>query len=237
MRELKKQFCLRRDEMLLILGMELGAFIFGEILLGIVMFVQNEEEPVPVGMSMVLVVLGALFVMMGSTLALCFNYGISMCAVRRRFVPAFCAFSYLEFLLGAGIAYPLYHLERWIIRTFYARDNEVIRFGVIFDWRYILTAGIVVVALHTLIGTAFLRFGKITYIVLWAVWMIVCFGGSRIVHLQDKYKDLAPVKAAVSALRFLSGLGENSLMAAMAAVSLVLMAVSWLMLRRQQVTL
>ena len=97
MREIKRQFFMRWDELLMVLVMEAGFFLFGEIILGIVVYGVGERESIfPMGTLLALFVPLFVMVFIGmSSLPLYFNIALGMGAVRRHMVPAMLSISLL----------------------------------------------------------------------------------------------------------------------------------------------
>lgn len=240
MKELKKQlyklFCIRWDEFLILLIVELCAFAFGEIILKIVVSAAGTDDEVfPAGVVTAVITIAFVisFISLGVVSA-SFNLAVSMCSTRRRFVSAYLLVSYLEFLAVAITAYLLHLLELWILRTAYPGMRNESDIGVIFQWDYILVAGLAIVAVHITIGTLFLKFGKISIAVIWALWMLASQGGPRLYHSWDSYRNTAFVKMCMSALGIVT-ITKSGVLAGIAGLSIMLIFISWLMLRKQQV--
>lgn len=237
MRELKKQLLLRSDELLTMLLLEAGAFVFGEAILHVAVGVFGEEDEVfQLGLLMAVFMVGMCMVFMGvSSLALGFNIGVGMGASRRRFIPAFMLFTYLEFLVLAAIAKIFGYLEKWILEMAYpGMDHGDV--DIMLQWKYILVAGIAVVACNVIFGAISLKFGKVSFVILWLLWMAVIVGIPRMVQWASTNRDSVAVRACRSVLDAICSFKENGILAGIAALSAVLMLISWIMLRRQQVT-
>lgn len=223
MRELKKQWSMRWDEVLLVLGIEAGAFLFGEILIVIAVNIVGADTVFEMGTLLALMVPLFLMLFLGVTvLIVCFNTGISMGDTRKRLVPMTFAMSYLEYLMMVGIAYLLHHLELWILRVFYPEMENEMNMAVIFHWKYILPVCLVLVAVQAIFGTLVLKYGKSAFWVLWAIYMVVVIGLPRAVNHGPAAKLFTKVT-------------EAGVLAGMTAVSAVLIMVSCFMLRKQQV--
>ncbi len=229
MKNITKQFYMRWDELLMMLGIELGMFLFGEILFTVVTHIFGEEGSVfEVGTMMALFApLSILFFSGCSFLFVYFNIGISMGEVRRRFVPMILAMTYLECLLVTAGAYLLHLLEQWKFRTFYKGIENELDLGVIFQWKYILIICLAITALQAFFGMLFLKFGKSAFWVLWAVYITVLIVVPRI-------KDTAFILGNKVLINLFSS--EKILLAGAAGISIILLAVSYFFLRKQQVT-
>lgn len=236
--ELKKQFCkqlcIRWDELLLLLITELFAFALGEIILKIVVGVAGEnDEFFEAGVLAACISIAVMIAFIScNVLSICFNLAIGMCSTRKSFVSAYLLVTWLEFWAMAGTAYLLHHLELWILRAMYPGLRNEFDMGVIFQWKYMLITGLALVAANLAIGTFFLRFGKISIIIIWAFWMLACHGWPRLFH--SFYHNTEDGKTYGLTLGTVT-ITENIVLAGVAGVSMVLIFISWLMLRKQQV--
>lgn len=241
MRELKKQAVLRWDEWVFILAMEVGLFVFGEILLAVIVSQTNKDETlIPLGTLMAVMGCFIMMLTMGMTsLALCFNVGISMGSVRRRLVPMYLIFSYAEFLTAAAAAFVLHQIERFVLQTAFADRINELDMGFLFQWKYIWVFGVFMVGLIALMGAAFLKYGKIAFVILWVLW-VACAGGiSRISKLisMAKHSDSAVGRIVGRMIDFFTQITENGLLAGLLVISGMLFVLSWLMIRKKQVDL
>lgn len=222
MRELKKQWSMRWDEVLLILGAEAGSFLFGEILIAIAVNIANSETVLEMGTLLSLAIPLFLMLFMGvGVLAVCFNTGISMGDTRKRLISMTFAMSFLEYLMMAGIAYLLHHLELWILRVFYAGMENEVNLEAIFRFKYILPVCLVMVAVQAFFGTLVLKFGKSAFWIIWIIYMVAVVGLPR-------FANGAAAKMTVR-------MTESGVLAGMAAGSAVFIIVSYFLLRKQQV--
>lgn len=237
MREIKKQLLLRWDELLTILLMEAGFFLLGEILLGIVVYGLGEKESIfPIGTLLALFVPVFVMLFVGmSSLPLYFNTAVGMGAVRRHVVPAMFSISLLTNVAAVWTAYLFYHLEQWIFGMLYAGIEVEMDLRFVFRWKYILPVCLAVVGVNALMGTLFLKFGKAAFTVFWIVWMVVFIGGPRLGHLLESAYDNAFLRMCRKAVALIGGFSEKGILAAVVLVSAVLLMVSWMLLRKQQV--
>ncbi len=235
MKELKKQLTIRWDMILFMLGLEFCLFVFGEILLLCVTQIFHQDEAFEIGTIMTLVATSSILIIGDTnTLALSFNTGISMGGTRRRLVPAYFIVSYLECLSASFFAFLLYQLETWILKTFYSGMEATHVVSQCFQPKYILTASLAITALNTVFGTLFLKFGKYAFIALWILWFLCFTILPRMGRILPKYQDTVWGRACMN---LLSNLTEGRLIAGIAVLSFLLLLISWLMLRRQQVKL
>lgn len=238
MRELKKQLYMRWDELLVIFGVEAGLFVFGEVLVALIIYLDGADGTVfEIGVLCALA--GPVLIMMflgTNVMALCFNMGISMGSARRRLVPMISVMSYLECLAAAGIAYLLHHLELLIFRVFYPGLRNEMDMGFIFQWKYILAASLVIVAFQTLFGTLYLKFGQKALWIMWCIYMAIVIGGPRLIHWISHTRQTAFTQTGQAAWNFLSGITVNGVLIGLAGISVLVISISYFMLRKQQVT-
>lgn len=241
MRELKKQAVLRWDELAFILAVETGLFIFGEIMLAVIAS-QTDQDETLVPLGTLAAVMGCFVIMltMGMTsLALCFNIGVGMGSVRRRLVPMYLFFSYAEFLVMAAVAFVLHLFERFVLHTAFPDRINEFDMGFLFQWKYIWVSGFVMVGLIGLMGATFLKYGKIAFVILW-VLCVACAGGiSRISKFvcAAKQSDSAVGRILRRIIEFFIEMPENGLLAGLLVISALMLALSWLMIRKKQVDL
>lgn len=236
MRELKEQFYMRWDEMLVILCMEAGFFLFGQIILAVVINVVREKSCVQLGTLLSLFVPFFVMLFLGiGVLPMHFSIAVCLGAVRKRFVPAFFIVSFLENAVAAGVSYLLFHLENLLFRIIYPGFEIESDMQVIFQLKYLLPACLGAVALNSFFGALFLKMGKLALTVFWVIWIAVCVGGPRLVHFVEivKSKDTAMGAAFRRFFEFVQGFTESSILAGAVLVSAVLLGISWGMLRRQ----
>lgn len=238
MREIKKQIYLRWDEFISLFCLEIGFFLFGEIMLAIVIRIAHENEVFELGTLLAIVVpfFMDLFVSI-SSLASCFNYGISMCDTRKRLLPVILATTFLECFGVSMIAWLFHGLESWILRVFYPGMRNELSLSPLFQWKYILVACIVLVAIQALFGMLFLRFGKIALWSIWAIWMILCLGSTRLADFIKEYKDSVQMQAIRDICGVFSGLTETGLLVGISGICVLIILLSCFFLRKQQVTL
>ena len=237
MREIKRQFCMRWDEFLMILVMEAGFFLFGEIILWIVVYGLEEKESIfPMGTLLALFAPIFVMVFVGmSSLPLYFNMAVGMGAARRHVVPAMIGMSLLIDIGAAWTAYLFYYLEQWIFGILYAGIEVEMSLQFVFRWKYILPVCLAVVAFNVLVGALFMKYGKIAFTIFWILWMVFCIGGPRLAHLMAGAQDNAFLRVCRKIAELIGGFSERGILTAVVLVSVVLIAASWILLRKQQV--
>lgn len=237
LREIKKQFFMRWDEMVLIPVLEAGLFLFGELILVFAVRGMGETDSIfPLGtlMALTVPVFIMLFLGMGS-LPLYFNLLVGMGMTRKRLIPMIFGFSFLKNIIGMWIAYLFYHLETWMFRSAYAGIRNELDLRFVFQWKYIIPVGMVVVALDVLMGALWLKYGKKALTIFWILWMAIFIGGPRIVRMLNHGKEGVFLNVCRKIADLFSGCSESGIIILVIAVSAGLIVVAYSILCKQQV--
>lgn len=235
--DLKRQFCMRWEELVLILGMESIFFLFGEILLGIVVYGLGEKESiVPAGTILAVTIPVFLMVVMGiGSLPLCFNLSVAMGATRKRTLPASFIVSLFQNGLAVFLLYVFFWLERWIMRVAYAGIRVELDMRYLFQWKYMVPACFALSAFHALMGALVLKYGTKVFTIFWVLWMAVFIGGPRIGRMMEQGRNFPFLQVCRKAVSIVSHLSETGILLIVTGGSILLVWVSWMLLRRQQV--
>ena len=158
-----------------------------------------------------------------------------MGTTRRRLLPALFAFSILENLLCAWIVNLFCLLENWIFRTAYAGIESELDLSFVFQWKYIFTICMAVVALNTLMGALCLKYGKKVFTLFWFLFMAVFIGGTSISKMLEQGSDHGFIRMCRKALELFCGFSESGIIIFVIFISVGLMAAAYRILCRQQV--
>lgn len=158
--------------LLIVLG-----FLFGEILLFLIMFLDdNPGSWFCMGTVIALVMLlvtTVLFYGVGYTGA--FSLALSMNCTRRRFLLDYSGKILAHLVLGYLLVLGLYLLELLIGHAAFSDYPLEQELGFLTDWRVVL-AGIAGMLLSALfVGAMFGRFGRKAGLIVYLVWMFCCF--------------------------------------------------------------
>ena len=158
--------------LLIVLG-----FLFGEILLFLIMFLDdNPGSWFCVGTAIALVMLlvtTVLFYGVGYTGA--FSLALSMNCTRRRFLLDYSLKILAHLVLGYLLVLGLYRLELLVGNAAFPDYPLEQELGFLTDWRVVL-AGIAGMLLSALfVGAMFGRFGRKAGLIVYLVWMFCCF--------------------------------------------------------------
>ena len=158
--------------LLIVLG-----FLFGEILLFLIMFLEDDPGTwfcmgTVIALVMLLVTT-VLFYGVGYTGA--FSLALSMNCTRRRFLLDYSGKILAHLVLGYLLVLGLYLLELLIGHAAFPDYPLEQELGFLTDWRVVL-AGIAGMLLSALfVGAMFGRFGRKAGLIVYLVWMFCCF--------------------------------------------------------------
>ena len=158
--------------LLIVLG-----FLFGEILLFLIMFLEDDPGTwfcmgTVIALVMLLVTT-VLFYGMGYTGA--FSLALSMNCTRRRFLLDYSLKILAHLVLGYLLVLGLYRLELLVGNAAFPDYPLEAELGFLTDWRVVL-AGIAGMLLSALfVGAMFGRFGRKAGLIVYLVWMFCCF--------------------------------------------------------------
>ena len=158
--------------LLIVLG-----FLFGEILLFLIMFLEDDPGTwfcmgTVIALVMLLVTT-VLFYGVGYTGA--FSLALSMNCTRRRFLLDYSLKILAHLVLGYLLVLGLYRLELLVGNAAFPDYPLEAELGFLTDWRVVL-AGIAGMLLSALfVGAMFGRFGRKAGLIVYLVWMFCCF--------------------------------------------------------------
>lgn len=158
--------------LLIVLG-----FLFGEILLFLIMFLEDDPGSwfcmgTVIALVMLLVTT-VLFYGVGYTGA--FSLALSMNCTRRRFLLDYSLKILAHLVLGYLLVLGLYRLELLVGNAAFPDYPLEAELGFLTDWRVVL-AGIAGMLLSALfVGAMFGRFGRKAGLIVYLVWMFCCF--------------------------------------------------------------
>lgn len=183
-----KQFAmdwkLNRSSFFVLLAIQLGAFLFGSILVCIIMNV--DEDPGSwfcLGTLMSGIALAAVTLFCyGFGYAQEFNVALSMGRTRAAFMGAYTLRTVLQLLAGYALLLGLYRLELAVYPLWFAPYGNEVAFTFLTDWRCILPVFIGLVILALFIGAMYGRYGKKGLWFFYFLWMFCCFVLPRMFH-------------------------------------------------------
>lgn len=168
---------LHKNDMLLSLLTILGGFLFGAILLCIVM--RLDSDPVGwfcMGTIMALIMCAALTLFAGAfSYHSEFQLALSMGRTRTAFMGAYVLRLLLRLAVSYALVLLLYQAELALYPIFFpAYENEV-QFTFLTNWKLILPCALGLLILTMFIGAVYGRWGKKSMWIFWVIWLFCCF--------------------------------------------------------------
>lgn len=214
-----------------------GVFIFGVILHDMIQVATDADDVFPMGGFlglMGLAMIALLFV--GQDFWQAFNHAVSMSQTRKRIVPAYIisyAVCQVVFVLVLKI---LIEIERIKLAVMYPTLPYDSDFSVIFSWKVFFFIGVVCIGTGIFLGGMLLKFGKAAYVAIYIFWMLVCIGVPKLMEYSSHHENsvLGRMMRSVKAVFDDLSLGQISI--AVIAINVALIAIVWLVLRKQAVS-
>lgn len=229
MRELKKQIYLVKDNFLFTICTEIILFAVGQIMFAIAaILVEDNGEVFELGTFLAL--MAAFFVQFFSgfsILARNFNITVIMGGTRHAFVWLYALLTYVQYVVTMLLIYVFHLLELWKFRVFYPGKVLKSELSMMFQWKFILTACLAMLAFQMLIGALYLKIGKIVFWMIWAAWMVICIGGSQ---LADRLFHIV----GQTGIDFLEQISVDWLVGGGILIAVIFLAAAGAMLLRQQ---
>ncbi len=175
--DLKKFIYIKRREILVMLCVEVGLALIGEILLAIVMYTSRlTEDYFQVGSLMAII--GTVVIMFITSISSSsdFNLLLSMGLTRKRFYIINILYEIMIMALCIAVIYGTYFicaLPHRIMYNFVDWSN-VDDIGKILKPGYVLFGACMLIAFAQIMTYVFIRFKNLGFVILWCVWMI-CF--------------------------------------------------------------
>lgn len=239
MKALMDQIKLQRDIYIIGLGTTIGLFVLGTILHEVIWRLDAANTEV--------VCMGSMMSAMGILVALVFgvaphlvngyNSAISLGRTRKGFFPAYTLSVFVTALALEAVVLCLHFLERLRLRLMYPGLGIDDPMANVLNWDILLVVALLGTTLGVFIGSVITKFGKIALWIFWLLWAAVCIGSPRAVELMFHYPDSAVTKLLLRAALWIFGLGEAGLILLALVVAAVILSVSYLLLRKQQVNL
>ena len=222
----------RKAELLQFLGIVAGGYLVGLIIVFIVMNATKENSYATVG-TMLAVIVFALMHLFGISFSFMgdFNMAVSMGVTRKSFVAGYVLFNLLEIAVLEVEIILFGMFEKFMLKTAFPQASMEIDLTTLFTWKYLLGVMVVLTVLEMLLGAVILRYGVKAFWVLWAIWMIVCLAPMNIAKNEKLSGELAKLGL------FLGGkFTPQGIVALVIALTIVVAAITWNILRKQRVT-
>lgn len=227
----------RFSEILTLLGMSVFGYIFGEILLVVIMRIDQESTTFEIATMMVAIIALVSMIIMGIfQFPSQFNMAVGMGVVRKVFVPCY----YLSNVLIAAVQYGMivaaHYLENMWIQKLYPNLEKEAGIEQILFTNYTIPVILMLAAIQIMAGCCILKFGKKAFWILWAVWMLLCIAPARISDVVENNPEGNLAVAIHGIGSFFQSVSVSSMNVVILMVTVVCLVSSWLLARRQQVT-
>lgn len=162
-----------------------------------------------------------------------YNLAVSMGITRREFLIGYQLYNLLEFVIVIFGVWVLYLIEGVVAKVCFSNEPMAEYMDIIFQIKFIVPVLLVLCCLEIFVEAVTMRFGAKAWWTLWAFWMAMCLGGPKL--LVKGVKGMLP--AGMQKLGSLLVAGGPVLWVSCSAVFLVvLLIVSWNIMKKQQVT-
>ena len=223
---------IRKTELLQYLGIMLGGFVLGFVILLIIVNQSGENESATAGTMIAVILL--LFVHFFSTIISFvgeFNTAVSMGATRKNFVISYAIFNMIEITVLETGLFILGNLEKTVINQLFPGIRFEIDMTEFFAWKYMAGGVIEFTILEIFFAAVLLRFGMKAFWVLWAIWMLGALLPGNISHNEKLSKEFTKIGLMLG-----GKITSTGIFVCVAFVLFVIAVIGWRILRKQQVT-
>lgn len=220
----------------------LNVVIFGCGIVGCVLFyiiANTGDERITDWFAMGTVLAGLfsiIFLMVLSVvqMPLHFNIQIAMGSTRKQFMVSWLAVGVAEAVVAVLLVMGICFCENKVCAVLYAGLPNEINF-----LPYLLKYGVLVAAaamiLGTFAGALIMRFGRVAFWILWALWMFICLGLPGMEEAALSVPDSFYGKIGTVLMQFVRGISANTWVALAVAGSLAALAGIYGILHKQAV--
>ena len=222
----------RKAELLQFLGITAVGYLIGLIVVFIVMNVAKDNTCATAG-TMLAVTAFAFIHLFGITFSFIgdFNMAISLGETRKRFVAGYALFNLLEIAVLELEIVVFGVVEKFLLENAFPQSVMEIDLTTFFSWKYLLGTMLILETVELFFGAIILKYGMKAFWVLWAVWMIGCLVPINI----EKNEKLSGTLARLGIL--LGGkITSQGIAALVIAVTIIMVMITWKILRKQRVT-
>lgn len=231
-----KTMKLRLDELALYVAVDLGVFLLGSLLLGLITYLGGSEPDYTVfrlGTVMAWVIFCFIAIGMGMFgMSVYFNWHVGFGRTRKSFFICDMATEFCWNLLSLMMIWVLSFAEGGILKLFYGSYQEDYKglWGIGFGYMVPVLA-LLLAVMRELTGTLIMRFGNKAFWVMWAIWMIICLVPDKIASR----KNGAMAKMIEGITAWITGMSITGWAIMGSAFVILMLAVSWLLMRKQMV--
>lgn len=227
---------LRLDELALYAICNLGGFLLGCLLLALITYLGGSDDDFTVvrfGTVMAWIIFCFMSVMMGMFgMGSYFDWHVGLGRTRKSFficdLITECCFNLISLLVIGGLSLA----EGGILKAFYGSYTEdgKMLWGPWLLW-IIPVFAIVLAVVREFTGSILMRFGKKAFWVMWALWMIVCLVPGKLARNKNGVMG-EMIRKTIS---WIAGVSVTGWVVMGGALIILLLAASWLIIRKQAV--
>lgn len=239
---IRNEMRLRMDELISYIALLLGGWIFGVIVMSLVLHFGKEQEYFYLGtlMAWIFLIFIALIYSAAGIIGR-FHVVTAFGRTRKTFFPAQAIVSILFVLAGCLEIELLMQIEKnWYLFAYPDLMLESSQRGVMLSMQNnpVMAYMIITVGLSNLIAVLILKYGKKAFWVVWVFWMIGSFTippilSGMIMRKADSYWG----RIGIWITEFLKGFTYPVMAAGTIAICLLLLGASYLIVRKQQVNM
>lgn len=235
---LKKQFYVQRENEIMMIVCILAGFVLGTLMLyGITIFDRNGVNSLPVG-TMLGCVLAVTFIAIAfmTEINVYFNMEISMGCTRAQFFISFYIVYFVFSLINICLLLLLCTVENKMNALLYPQLEEAIDLiPLLAKWGIPVSAAILM--LFGFFGALMLRIGRKAFWVIWTIWMFGCIGIPQIGDAVENAPGSVLGRLGAGIMKLAGAVPVNFWLSLAAVICLISFAGSYLLVRKQQVTL
>lgn len=234
----RKQIRVLWQDHLSLMALTFGFYAFGIILFQIIMRTDRDVDSYFATGTVVGGCALALFIViiLAVQISIHFNLEISMGFTRKYFGISYFTVSYVGCLLNVGFLTVLNLAENSFLKMLYPGwSNEVNLQPYLIRWGAL--AALVLTVLGSFCGILLMRFGRKAFWTLWVLWMAGCLGIPRITDAMEDAPGSLFGKIGNAAAGFVGSIPLQNWVIFAVCASIAGLAASYLLIRRQQVTI
>lgn len=239
MKGIYERWKLQKQSLLLMLGFVAGAWLFGTILVAVIMKIVKGVEDYPLlGSVMGLIVWAACTLFYGMmTLEKSFCMAVSMGRSRKEFLLSYWIISTINTIIEVAVILLLDGIERLLAAWLYRGMPCVLDLlGQMKDWRLLLGVILLLPAFRLFMGMLVMKFQRQAFWGIWAAWMLGSIGLPRLAHFEEKNEAHPAAQMLYSLQQVFTSLGETGIFLLAVAAAVILFLIAGMVLKKQAVT-
>lgn len=235
---IKGNIYIRANELRLVTILSAIGFIFGHVILRLVLEFDNSADTTSFELGTVMAAMIILFftaTVSSANYSNNFNYALSMSRRRRDIITAHIVMSSIKSLLATSFIYIFHELESYICHTTYSQIPEDFNFDSIFTVGVFFAIFLFLIALETFMGAMMTRFGQKTF---WIMWVVCVLGFTSIPSFVEQTIEGTANDIVATIGQFIidifSGMTMERLLIGICCVCVVLMLLPYMLLRKHR---